>query len=83
MNGLIGNGVVVEMFHDVNLSPVWPLAALRVGQHPYCRPRPLRASQLRADLNLAVFYGALVACVETARDKACRVGCEVSVDATA
>lgn len=82
MHRLIGDGVVVEVLHDVDFSAIRPLD-VGVGQHPYCGPRPLCASQLGANLHLAIFYCALVACVEAACDEACGVGLEVRVYASA
>lgn len=77
--GLIGDGVVVEMLHDVYFSTFGPFY-LCVGQHPYCGPCSLCAAKLCAHLYLAVPDGALVLGLESAGDIAGVVGVAMGVD---
>ena len=78
VDGLVGNGVVVEMFHDVNLASLRPFY-VSVGQHPDGRPRSLRTAELGTHLHFAVAYRAFVSGVESAGDVMRCVGTAIRV----
>ena len=80
--GLVGDVVVVEVFHDVYLATVWPFHLI-IGLHPYSRPHALRAVEACAHLHLAVSHGVLALGVESAGYEASRVGFEVGVESAA
>lgn len=71
VDGLVDDGVVVEMFHDVDFASDRPLSG--DGFHPDGGPGSLRSAQTGADFDFAVADVAFAQGVKTAGDVACRV----------
>ena len=81
VDGLVGDGFVVEMFHDVDFASHRPLRS--EGQHPDGGPSPLCSPQAGAYFNFAVADVAFATGVKAAGDVSCRVACFGAVHHTA
>ena len=64
MNCLISNRIVIQTFHDINLTAGWPCRSFR--QHPDGRPCSSRRIQLGTNLNTPVRKSLFAFCIHTA-----------------
>ena len=78
MNGLIGDRIIIQTFHNIDLTTIRPTFIFR--QQPKSRPRAGRTVQFGTDIQTPVGKADFALRINTPRDKRSRIDRQAIVD---